>query len=77
MSQYDALALDGWAQCITHNLHTTYTHARQIYQQLKGNWKYKLIMHKMLDLITNYYNDGPLSYTLGPFSNGPNVMCWH
>ena len=32
-------------------------------------------MHKMLDLITNYYDDGPLSYTLGPFSNGPNMMC--
>ena len=30
-------------------------------------------MHKMLDLITNY-SDGPLSYTLGPFSNGPNVI---
>ena len=35
-------------------------------------------MHKMLDLITNYYSDGPLSYTLSPLSNEPsNMVCWH
>ena len=34
------------------------------------------IICKIVHLITKY-SDGPFSNALGPFSNGPNSMCWH
>ena len=40
---------------------------------IKGQLKIQ-IMHKMLDLITNYYSDGPLHYTLGPLNN-ESIWC--